>query len=85
MSLRQTLASLTSPRYLFGLVRTEIKQHLVLSQICVFGWLSTFLFPTLTKELLKIALIRACLKLNLGGRTLNFLILFFFHKRPIQD
>ena len=43
-----------------------------LSHLYVFGWLSHFPFPNLTKELLKVAVISACLDSKLGGRTLNF-------------
>ena len=68
MSLTQTLASLTSTEYLFG----EKKQH----SIYVFGWMSTFPYPNLTRELLKVAVIGACLESKLGERTLNFVTFF---------
>ena len=42
----------------------------------VFGWLSIFSFPNLTKELLKVAVIGACLESKLGGRTWKFIIFF---------
>ena len=47
-----------------------------LSHLHVFGWFSTFPFPNLTKELLKVAVIGACLELKLGGGTLNFITFF---------
>ena len=68
MSLTQTLASLTSTEYLFG----GIKQY----PIYVFGWMSTFPYPNLTRELLKPAVIGACLESKLGERTLNFVTFF---------
>ena len=52
------------------------KIALWLSHLHVFEWLSTFAFPNLTKELLKVAVIGAFLESKLAGRTLNFIIFF---------
>ena len=80
MILSQTLASLTSPEYLFGSVRIEIKQ-LSGHTTYVFRWLRTFPFPNLIKQLLKIAVIDACLESKLDGRTLKFI---FFTRGPLK-
>ena len=47
-----------------------------LSHLYVFEWLSTFPFPNLTKELLKVAVIGACLESKLERKTLSFITFF---------
>ena len=48
----------------------------LLSHLYVFGWLSTFPFLNVTRELLKVAVIGTCLESKLGERTLKFIIFF---------